>query len=158
MAVNYWLVKSEPEVFSFDDLLKSPKKTTYWDGVRNYQARNTLRDQMKKGDLVFFYHSNAKPPGIVGLMEVLETGLTDPSQFDPASKYHDPAAKPEAPRWDCSRLAYRRTFARMLSLDELREHFDQDALPLLRRGNRLSILPVSDDSARRILALLGESL
>jgi predicted RNA-binding protein with PUA-like domain len=113
---------------------------------------------MQSGDLAFFYHSNAKPPGIVGLMEVLETGLTDPSQFDPASKYHDPASKPEAPRWDCARLAYRRTFARMLSLDELREHFDPESMPVLRRGNRLSILPLSEASAERIMVLLGETL
>jgi predicted RNA-binding protein with PUA-like domain len=113
---------------------------------------------MQPGELAFFYHSNAKPPGIVGLMEVLETGLTDPSQFDPASKYHDPASKPEAPRWDCVRMGYRRTFGRMLSLDDLRERFDPETMPVLRRGNRLSILPITDDSAERILALLGESL
>ena len=148
-------MKSEPDVYGIHHL--EQEGSTLWDGIRNYQARNFMRT-MQPGDLAFFYHSNAKPPGIVGLMEVLETGLTDPSQFDPASKYHDPASKPEAPRWDCARLGYRRTFARMLSLDELREHFDQDALPLLRRGNRLSILPVRDDSAQRILALLGESL
>lgn len=148
-------MKSEPDVYGIHHL--EQEGSTLWDGIRNYQARNFMRT-MQPGDLAFFYHSNAKPPGIVGLMEVLETGLTDPSQFDPTSKYHDPAAKPEAPRWDCARLGYRRTFARMLSLDELREHFDQEALPLLRRGNRLSILPVSDDSAQRILDLLGERL
>ena len=131
--------------------------STLWDGIRNYQARNFMRT-MQAGDLAFFYHSNAKPPGIVGLMEVLEIGLTDPSQFDPASKYHDPASRPDAPRWDCARLGYRRTFNRMLSLDELREQFDPDSMPVLRRGNRLSILPLSDASAVRILALLGESL
>lgn len=153
--MTWWLMKSEPDVYGIHHL--EQEGSTLWDGIRNYQARNFMRT-MQPGDLAFFYHSNAKPPGIVGLMEVLETCLTDPSQFDPASKYHDPASKQEAPRWDCARLGYRRTFARMLSLDELREHFDQDALPLLRRGNRLSILPVSDDSAQRILALLGESL
>ena len=153
--MRYWLIKSEPDVYGIDDLARD--KTTPWTGVRNYQARNFMRT-MQPGDLAFFYHSNAKPPGIVGLMEVLETGLTYPSQFDPASNYHDPAAKPEAPRWDCARLGYRRTFARMLSLEELREQFDPDVLPLLRRGNRLSILPLSDDIAQRILDLLGERL
>lgn len=153
--MNWWLMKSEPDVYGIQHLER--EGSTLWDGIRNYQARNFMRS-MQSGDLAFFYHSNAKPPGIVGLMEVLETGLTDPSQFDPASKYHDPASKPEAPRWDCARLAYRRTFARMLSLDELREHFDPESMPVLRRGNRLSILPLSEASAERILALLGETL
>lgn len=153
--MNWWLMKSEPDVYGIQHLER--EGSTLWDGIRNYQARNFMRS-MQSGDLAFFYHSNAKPPGIVGLMEVLETGLTDPSQFDPASKYHDPASKPEAPRWDCARLAYRRTFARMLSLDELREHFDPESMPVLRRGNRLSILPLSEASAERILVLLGETL
>ena len=151
----WWLMKSEPDVYGIHHLQQ--EGSTLWDGIRNYQARNFMRS-MEIGDHAFFYHSNAKPPGIVGLMEVLETGLIDPSQFDPASKYHDPASKAEAPRWDCARLGYRRTFARMLTLDDLREHFDAESLPVLRRGNRLSILPVSDVSAERILSLLGESL
>lgn len=153
--MTWWLMKSEPDVYGIHHL--EQEGSTLWDGIRNYQARNFMRT-MQPGDLAFFYHSNARPPGIVGLMEVLETGITDPSQFDPASKYHDPASKPEAPRWDCVRMGYRRTFARMLSLDDLREQFDPEALPVLRRGNRLSILPVSDASATRLLELLGESL
>ena len=149
----WWLMKSEPEVYGIQHL--EAEGTTLWDGIRNYQARNFMRS-MAPGDQAFFYHSNAKPPGIVGLMEVLETGITDPSQFDPASKYHDPASKPEAPRWDCARLRYGRTFAAMLSLDQLREQFSAEELPVVRRGNRLSILPVSDDSAARLLKLLAE--
>jgi len=149
----WWLMKSEPDVYGIQHLER--EGSTLWDGIRNYQARNFMRS-MQVGDLAFFYHSNTKPPGIVGLMEVLETGLVDPSQFDPASRYHDPASRPEAPRWDCARMGYRRSFARMLSLDDLREHFDPEALPVLRRGNRLSILPVSDASAERILSLLAE--
>ncbi len=147
-------MKSEPDVYGIHHLQQ--EGSTLWDGIRNYQARNFMRT-MQPGELAFFYHSNARPPGIVGLMEVLETGLTDPSQFDPASKYHDPASKPEAPRWDCVRMGYRRTFGRMLSLDDLREQFDPDTMPVLRRGNRLSILPLPDASAERILDLLGES-
>ncbi len=147
-------MKSEPDVYGIHHLQQ--EGSTLWDGIRNYQARNFMRT-MQPGELAFFYHSNARPPGIVGLMEVLETGLTDPSQFDPASKYHDPASKPEAPRWDCVRMGYRRTFGRMLSLDDLREQFDPDTMPVLRRGNRLSILPLPDASAERILVLLGES-
>jgi predicted RNA-binding protein with PUA-like domain len=153
--MTWWLMKSEPDVYGIHHL--EQEGSTLWDGIRNYQARNFMRS-MQPGDLAFFYHSNARPPGIVGLMEVLETGLTDPSQFDPASKYHDPASKPEAPRWDCVRMGYRRTFARLLSLDDLREQFDAESLPVVRRGNRLSILPVSDASAARLLELLGESL
>jgi predicted RNA-binding protein with PUA-like domain len=152
--MTWWLMKSEPDVYGIHHLQQ--EGSTLWDGIRNYQARNFMRT-MQPGELAFFYHSNARPPGIVGLMEVLETGLTDPSQFDPASKYHDPASKPEAPRWDCVRMGYRRTFGRMLSLDDLREQFDPDTMPVLRRGNRLSILPLPDASAERILVLLGES-
>ncbi|KEF43099.1 MAG: thymocyte nuclear protein 1 [Cyanobium sp. CACIAM 14] len=148
----WWLMKSEPDVYGIGHL--QAEGTTLWDGIRNYQARNFMRS-MQVGDLAFFYHSNASPPGIVGLMEVIETGVVDPSQFDPTSKYHDPAATQEAPRWDCVRLAYRRTFPAMLSLDRLREHFSVDDLAVVRRGNRLSILPVSDSSAERIFRLMG---
>ena len=104
----FWLMKSEPDVYGIEHL--ASEGSTLWDGIRNYQARNYMRS-MQVGDQAFFYHSNAKPPGIIGLMEVVATGLTDPSQFDPASAYYDPASKPEAPRWDCVRLAYRRTFS-----------------------------------------------
>ncbi|MFM7362267.1 MAG: EVE domain-containing protein [Cyanobium sp.] len=148
----HWLMKSEPDVYGIAHL--EAEETTLWDGIRNYQARNFMR-AMNVGDLAFFYHSNAKPPGIVGLMEVVETGLTDPSQFDPSSKYFDPASTPEAPRWDCVRLAYRRSFDRLLSLDELREHFSPEQLGVVRRGNRLSILPVEEDSAEQIYKLLA---
>ena len=151
----YWLMKSEPEVYGIAHL--EAEVTTLWDGIRNYQARNFMRS-MAVGDRAFFYHSNATPPGIVGLMEVVETGLTDPSQFDPDSKYFDPKSTAAAPRWDCVRLRYLRTFGRLLSLEELREQFDPETLPVVRRGNRLSILPVEEASALRISALLGEPL
>lgn len=147
----YWLMKSEPDVYGIDHLQR--EGSTLWDGIRNYQARNFMRS-MAVGDRAFFYHSNAKPPGIVGLMEVLETGLTDPSQFDPASKYHDPASKPEAPRWDCARLGYLTTYPRMLTLDTLRQEFSPEELGVVKRGNRLSILPVPEATARRLLQLL----
>ena len=147
-------MKSEPEVYGIAHL--EAEGTTLWDGIRNYQARNFMR-AMKVGDRAFFDHSNATPPGIVGLMEVVETGLIDPSQFDPGSKYFDPKASAEAPRWDCVRLRYERTFGRLLSLEELREQFDTESLPVVRRGNRLSILPVEEASALRIYALLGEA-
>ncbi|MEB3265353.1 MAG: EVE domain-containing protein [Cyanobacteriota bacterium] len=145
-------MKSEPAVYGIQHL--EAEGTTLWDGIRNYQARNYMRS-MAVGDQAFFYHSNAKPPGIVGLMEVVETGLTDPSQFDPSSRYHDPVSRPEAPRWDCVRLRHQRTFDTMLSLDQLRQLFSEQELPLLRRGTRLSILPVAAPVAARLLSLLS---
>jgi predicted RNA-binding protein with PUA-like domain len=148
----YWLMKSEPDVYGIDHL--QHEGSTLWDGIRNYQARNFMRT-MAIGDRAFFYHSNAKPPGIVGMMEVIETGLTDPSQFDPSNKYYDPKSKPEAPRWDCVRLRYVGRFAELLSLDGLRDQFSVEELPVVRPGNRLSILPVPEGSAERLLALLG---
>ena len=147
----HWLMKSEPDVYGIHHLQQ--EGTTLWDGIRNYQARNFMRS-MAIGDRAFFYHSNAKPPGIVGLMEVIETGLTDPSQFDSASKYFDPKSKPQAPRWDCVRLRYVGTFDELLSLDQLREQFSVEELPVVRQGNRLSILPVPEASATRLLDLL----
>jgi predicted RNA-binding protein with PUA-like domain len=149
---RHWLMKSEPEAYSIEDLAR--EGTTLWDGIRNYQARNFMRS-MQIGDRAFFYHSNTSPPGIVGLMEVSETGIIDPSQFEATSKYFDPRSSPQAPRWDCVRLRYLRTFQRLLSLEVLRESFDEQELGVVRRGNRLSILPVSEPSARRLYALLG---
>ena len=145
-------MKSEPDVYGIQHLQK--EGTTLWDGIRNYQARNFMRS-MSIGDRAFFYHSNAKPPGIVGMMEVIETGITDPSQFDSGNKYFDPKSKPDAPRWDCVRLKYIGTFESLLSLDALREQFSVEDLPVVRQGNRLSILPVPEASAERLLALLG---
>lgn len=147
----YWLMKSEPDVYGIAHL--QAEGTTLWDGIRNYQARNFMRS-MAAGDQAFFYHSNTKPPGIVGLMEVVETQLVDPSQFDPKSKYFDPAASPEKPRWDCARLRYLRTFSHYLSLDDLKESFTEEELGVVKRGNRLSILPVPEASAKRLFSLL----
>ena len=148
----YWLMKSEPEVYGIEHLQR--EGTTLWDGIRNYQARNFMR-AMQIGDQAFFYHSNSKPPGLIGLMEVIETQLIDPSQFDPNSKYFDPGATPEKPRWDCVKLRYVCQFERLLSLDSLRESFSPDELGVVKRGNRLSILPVSAASAERLLGLLN---
>lgn len=145
-------MKSEPEAYSIADLER--EGSTLWDGIRNYQARNFMR-AMQVGDRAFFYHSNTSPPGIVGLMEVSETGLIDPSQFDPHSAYFDPRSSRDAPRWDCVRLRYLRTFASILSLEDLRRSFAEQELAVVRRGNRLSILPVAEASARRLYQLLG---
>lgn len=148
----HWLMKSEPEAYSIDDLER--EGSTLWDGIRNYQARNFMR-AMQVGDRAFFYHSNTIPPGIVGLMEVMEKGLVDPSQFDPESKYYDPKSHRDTPRWDCVRLRYLRTFPELLSLEVLRASFGEEELSVVRRGNRLSILPVPEASALRVYGLLG---
>ena len=145
-------MKSEPDVYGIDHLRR--EGNTLWDGIRNYQARNFMRS-MNVGDQAFFYHSNCKPPGIVGLMEVTETGLVDPTQFDPEAKYYDPKSSHDAPRWDCVRLRYSGVFAEMLSLEQLRELYDVDQLAVVRRGNRLSILPVPEATAQDLLERLG---
>lgn len=147
----YWLMKSEPDVYGIHHL--EQEGTTLWDGIRNYQARNFMR-KMQIGDRAFFYHSNTKPPGIVGLMEVIETAVIDPTQFDSTSRYHDPGSNPEAPRWDCVRLRYGRTFNNPLSLDQLKQTFSPDQLGVVKRGNRLSILPVSEICAEKLLSML----
>ena len=153
--MNFWLMKSEPDDFGIDHLKARPKKTEPWDGVRNYQARNMMRDQMKKGDQVFFYHSNCKQPGIVGLMEVVREGYADHTAFDPEEKYYDPKSDPDNPRWYMVDIKYKRHLKREISLQELKPYAD-DALqdfPLLRRGNRLSIMPVTPEQWAFILSL-----
>lgn len=151
--MNYWLMKSEPSAFSIDDLQGMPEQTEHWDGVRNYQARNMMRDQMKVGDQVFFYHSNCETPGIVGLMEVVRTGYPDHTAFDPESKYFDPKSTPEKPRWYMVDIKYIRHTRRVLSLAELKQHEALENMPLVRKGNRLSIMPVSPAEWDYILQL-----
>ncbi len=142
--MNYWLMKSEPDAFGIDDLRSRPRKTEPWDGVRNYQARNFMRDDMKKGDLIFFYHSNCKVPGIVGIAEVASAPYPDPTQFDPDSKYFDPKSDPDDPRWILVDVKYKRSLKRVISLSEIKEHAEAlGDFALTRRGNRLSIMPVS---------------
>jgi predicted RNA-binding protein with PUA-like domain len=153
--MNYWLMKSEPDVFGIDHLYAMPKRTEHWDGVRNYQARNMMRDDMKKGDLVFFYHSNCEEPGIVGLMSVVREGYPDHTAHDPESRYYDPKSDPDNPRWFMVDVKYRRRLKRTISLRELKEYADGPLaeFPLLRRGNRLSIMPVSKAQWDFILGL-----
>ncbi len=139
----YWLMKSEPDSFSIDDLQRRPKKIEAWDGVRNYQARNFMR-QMKLGDQAFFYHSSCEVPGIVGLMKVAAEAYPDPTQFDPKHHHYDPASKQEEPRWSLVDMKFERKLKRVITLTELREH--DKKLPnfrLLARGTRLSVLPVT---------------
>lgn len=145
---NYWLMKSEPKIYSIKDLQKDGE--TVWDGVRNYQARNFMRS-MKKGDLCFFYHSNVTPPGIVGLMRVKETGVIDPSQFDPRSPYYDPYSKKDAPRWQTVIVEFMNFFSDIISLATLKQMFNEDELLVIRRGNRLSVMPVSEEIAQKLL-------
>ncbi|MBF0255467.1 MAG: EVE domain-containing protein [Gammaproteobacteria bacterium] len=153
--MNYWLMKSEPDVFGIDHLQAMPQQTEHWDGVRNYQARNMMRDQMKVGDPVFFYHSNCEEPGIVGLMRVSREGYPDFTAYDPTTKYHDPKSDPDKPRWYMVDVTYERHLKRNISLRELKEYADGPLTdcPLLRKGNRLSIMPISQEQWDFILAL-----
>jgi predicted RNA-binding protein with PUA-like domain len=151
MSKLYWLMKSEPSVYGILDLKRDGQ--TLWDGVRNYQARNFLQ-QMTVGDRAFFYHSNVQPPGIVGLMQISRTGLPDPSQFDAASDYFDPKATPEDPRWWTVEVTFEQQFSSLISLETLRQHFSPDQLAVVRKGNRLSVMPVAPDAAEQILRLL----
>ena len=148
----YWLMKSEPRVYSIADLQRDG--STIWDGVRNYQARNFLR-QMRLGERAFFYHSNADPPGIFGLMEIIKNQVVDPSQFDPHSPYYDPKSPVDNPRWWTVEVAYVQTCAPPLTLDDLRRHYDPAEFLLLRPGNRLSVLPVPAAIALDIAAKTG---
>jgi predicted RNA-binding protein with PUA-like domain len=140
---RYWLVKSDAESFSWDDLWRSPTRTTFWDGVRNYQARNTLRDEMKKGDLVFFYHSSTDPNAIVGVCEVMREGYPDHTAFDPKSQHFDPKSNPASPTWYMVDLKAKEKFKRPVTLAELRDTPGLQKMALLQKGNRLSVQPVS---------------
>jgi len=153
MARRYWLFKSEPGAFSWEDLVACPEGTTFWDGVRNYQARNLLRDEIKPGDRVFFYHSRCHPPEIVGTATVTRGGAADPTQFDPASPYADPASKPESPRWYGVEIRADRALKRPVSLAELKQSSELQGMMVTRRGARLSIQPVRPEEWKAVLAL-----
>jgi predicted RNA-binding protein with PUA-like domain len=150
----HWLMKSEPDEASIDHLARAPRQTLPWTGVRNYQARNFMRDAMRVGDDVLFYHSSCAQPGIAGLARVASTSYPDPTQFDPASPYFDPKTKPDSPRWYLVDVSLVRKTA-LLSLKTLRERPELASLQLLRPGNRLSITPVSDAEWQNLLQLLG---
>ncbi|BFU94432.1 MAG: conserved protein of unknown function [Nitrospira sp.] len=148
------MVKSEPSVFSIRDLARSPKQRTSWDGVRNYQARNYMR-QMALGDKVLFYHSNADPPCVAGIAQVVRTAYPDNTQFDKAGHHYDPGSSKSNPRWDMVDIGYRREFPVALPLDRLREEPDLQRMELLRRGSRLSVQPVTPSEWNCILRLAG---
>ncbi len=145
-------MKSEPDVYSIDNLARD--KTELWDGIRNYQARNFLKS-MDIGDVAFFYYSNTKPPGIAGLMSIHETGVVDPTQFEEGHKYYDPKSTLAEPRWYTVVVAYERKFEHYISLDQLKAHFSPEELLVVKRGNRLSVMPVDEAAAKQILTLTG---
>ena len=153
--MKHWLMKSEPDVFGIDDLARAPKRTTGWEGVRNYQARNMLRDDFRQGDLAFFYHSSCDLPGIAGVVKVVREAYADPTQFDRKSDYHDAGSTPQAPRWFSVDVRLERRFDPLITLQTLREH-SSDALRdmvVLERGNRLSVTPVTSAEWHFILSL-----
>ncbi|HYC34824.1 MAG TPA: EVE domain-containing protein [Usitatibacter sp.] len=152
---NYWLMKSEPDEFSIDDLVRAPKKTTPWFGVRNYQARNYMRDHMRVGDGVLFYHSSCEVPGIYGLAKVASKAHPDDSQFDRKSPYYDPKSKREEPRWMLVDVKLDRK-TRAMPLDELRTYPELAGMVVLKRGNRLSITPVTEAEWKFIVARLDD--
>ena len=151
--MNYWLMKSEPNEFSIDDLKRQPGGKEHWDGVRNYQARNMMRDQMKIGDQMFFYHSNCETPGIVGIATVVREGYPDFTAFDPKDPHYDPKSDPDNPRWHMVDVKYVRKLKRTISLKELKEISNLSDMPLVRKGNRLSIMPVTRQQWQYILKL-----
>lgn len=153
--MRHWLLKSEPTVFSIDHLAARPRRTSGWDSVRNYQARNYMRDEMRVGDRGFFYHSSCAVPGIYGVVEVSRGAHPDPTQFDPTSAYHDPKSTPDAPRWLMVAVTLLERWDEPVTLDQLRDAPGLQELAILRRGNRLSITPVTPAEWRAVHALAG---
>jgi predicted RNA-binding protein with PUA-like domain len=150
--MNYWLMKSEPDVFSFEDLKACNNQTEPWDGIRNYQARNFIRDQMRIGDKVLFYHSNCSPPGVVGIAEIASKPYPDPTAFDPKSKYFDEKSDPDNPRWVLVDVKFKADLKRLVSLEEIKGMPECAEMRLIKRGNRLSIIPVTKDEFEAIRA------
>jgi predicted RNA-binding protein with PUA-like domain len=152
---RYWLLKTEPGCFSYEDLLASPKRTAYWDGVRNYQARNFLRDEMKRGDGVLFYYSNAEPSGIVGTAEVVREGYPDFTALDPKEEHFDPKSSEENPIWYMVDIRAGQKFKELLALGDLRHVPALEKMELLRKGSRLSVQPVRPEEWKTVLELAG---
>jgi predicted RNA-binding protein with PUA-like domain len=149
-------MKTEPSVFSWDDLQSRPNQTTHWEGVRNYQARNFMRDQMKRGDRVFFYHSNTKPQVILGIAQVVREAYPDSFAFDPTSPYHDPKSSPDAPRWIMVDIQYESAFTSPIPLDELKQVKGLESMLLLQKGCRLSVQPVTPQEWQTVCNLRPE--
>lgn len=155
--MKYWLFKSEPNEFGFDDLLKCPDQTEPWTGVRNYQARNLLRDDVKLGDKVLFYHSSTTTPAVVGIAEVVKEAYADPSQFDKKSDYFDEGSKKENPRWVAVDVKAVKKLKNVVTLEQIRKEPPLKNMRLVQRGNRLSITPVSKEEFETIIKLSGET-
>lgn len=151
--MSYWLLKSEPSSYSIDDLQQEANKTTCWDGVRNYQARNFMRDDMKVGDCAFFYHSNGKAPGIVGIVDIVRSSYVDTTAFDPEDHHYDPKSTRNNPRWVMVDVQFRQQFP-IITLSRLKEHPLLNSMLILRKGNRLSITPVSKTHWDVIISLV----
>lgn len=156
LRMRYWLLKSEPDTFSFDDLKKRPKRTEPWNGVRNYQVRNMMRDEMKVGDLGLFYHSSCEVPGVAGVVRIVSAAKPDPTQFDPKSDYFDKGSKTEDPRWLLVDVAWEADFAKFVPLTALRDEPRLADLLILRRGNRLSITSVEKRDFELICRMGGK--
>lgn len=152
--MNHWLFKSEPNAFSIDDLKNRPEQTEHWDGVRNYQVRNLLRDQIKVGDLAFFYHSNCSPPGIVGIMKIVQSGYPDFTALDPLGDHYDAKSTATHPRWFMVDVRFVKKFSRMMTLEEIKQHPPLKNMAVAKTGSRLSITPVSSGEWESILALV----
>ncbi len=156
--MQYWLMKSEPDEFSIDDLAAMPGKTAHWDGCRNYQVRNMMRDQMKVGDRALFYHSNTKPPGVAGAMEIVREGYPDHTAFDPDDPHYDPKSDPDNPRWYMVDVRFLAKFERYVPLSELKNTPALADMKILQRGNRLSITPITRKEWNTIVKLSGTDL
>jgi len=148
----YWLFKTEPDAFSIDDLASRPNQTEPWDGVRNYQARNFLRDDIALGDLVYIYHSSCKNVGIAGVAEVVKAGYPDTTQFDPESKYFDPKSDPATPRWFRVDVKFVEKFEKVLALSDIKQMQEITELPLVKKGGRLSVMPVTEQEWQQLYA------
>lgn len=151
--MNYWLMKSEPTVFSIDDLIHRQNQTEHWEGVRNYQARNILRDQIQEGDQALFYHSSCPVPGIAGIIKIVKAGYPDFTAFDPKSKYFDSTSSPEKPRWYMVDVKFVKKFHHVITLDDLKKQQKLSEMIVLRKGNRLSVMPVTEKEWETILQL-----
>ncbi|MGC2061343.1 MAG: EVE domain-containing protein [Thermodesulfovibrionales bacterium] len=154
MSKNYWLMKSEPAVFSFDDLKARTDATDHWEGVRNYQARNYMRE-MKRADLILFYHSNCELPGIVGVAGVVRTAYPDHTSWDISSRYYDPKSTPQNPRWSMVDVQWKKQFKNAVSLTQLRQVPELRGMKVLQKGQRLSVMPVTQKEFEKILELAG---
>lgn len=151
--MRYWLLKSEPDTYSIDDLAKHKKQTDHWEGVRNYQARNMLRDDMHVGDHAFFYHSSCAEPGIVGIVNIVHSGYPDPTQFNPESKYYDPKSTEEKSIWYTVDVQLIKKFKTIITLDAIKKNPQLDTMQLVKRGNRLSVMSVSTIEWQTILGM-----